>query len=117
MGALHARGTGLLPAVLTVSGDGATFDIGFGAMSRVLAGGTPIKSLVLDTGGYSNTGGQASTASFAGQDADLARFGRAHGGKQERRKELGLLAAFHPDVFVCSTATAYHGHFLRARPT
>ncbi len=104
----------LVPAVLTVSGDGAAFDIGFGAMSRVLAGGTPIKSLVLDTGGYSNTGGQASTASFAGQDADLARFGRAHGGKQERRKELGLLAAFHPDVFVCSTATSYHGHFLRA---
>ncbi len=104
----------LVPVVLTISGDGAAFDIGFGAMSRVLAGGTPIKSLVLDTGGYSNTGGQASTASFAGQDADLARYGSAHGGKQESRKELGLLAAFHPNVFVCSTATAFHGHFLRA---
>jgi pyruvate-ferredoxin/flavodoxin oxidoreductase len=104
----------LVPVVLTISGDGAAFDIGFGAMSRVLAGGTPIKSLVLDTGGYSNTGGQASTASFAGQDADLARHGSAHGGKQESRKELGLLAAFHPHVFVCATATAFHGHFLRA---
>lgn len=104
----------LVPVVLTISGDGAAFDIGFGAMSRVLVGGTPIKSLVLDTGGYSNTGGQASTASFAGQDADLARFGAAHYGKQETRKELGLLAAFHPGVFVCATATAYHGHFLRA---
>ncbi|HEY3337884.1 MAG TPA: 2-oxoacid:acceptor oxidoreductase family protein [Propionicimonas sp.] len=104
----------LVPVVLTISGDGAAFDIGFGAMSRVLAGGTPIKSLVLDTGGYSNTGGQASTASFAGQDADLARYGTAHSGKQESRKELGLLAAFHPGVFVCSTATAFHSHFLRA---
>ncbi len=104
----------LIPAVLTISGDGAAYDIGFGALSRVLAGGTPIKSLVLDTGGYSNTGGQASTASFSGQDADLARYGAAHSGKQETRKELGLLAAFHPGVFVCSTATAYHGHFLRA---
>ncbi len=104
----------LVPVVLTISGDGAAFDIGFGAMSRVLVGGTPIKSLVLDTGGYSNTGGQASTASFAGQDADLARFGASHQGKQETRKELGLLAAFHPGVFVCATATAYHGHFLRA---
>ena len=104
----------LVPVVLTISGDGAAFDIGFGAMSRVLAGGTPIKSLVLDTGGYSNTGGQASTASFAGQDADLARYGGAHGGKQESRKELGLLAAFHPNVFVCSTSTALHGHFLKA---
>ncbi len=95
----------LVPVVLTISGDGAAFDIGFGAMSRVLVGGTPIKSLVLDTGGYSNTGGQASTASFAGQDADLARFGASHSGKQETRKELGLLAAFHPGIYVCATAT------------
>lgn len=104
----------LIPVVLTISGDGAAFDIGFGALSRVLAGGTPIKSLVLDTGGYSNTGGQASTASHAGQDADLARYGSAHAGKQESRKEIGLLASFHPGVYVCSVATAFHGHFLRA---
>jgi len=104
----------LVPVVLTISGDGAAFDIGFGALSRVLVGGTPIKSLVLDSGGYSNTGGQASTASFAGQDADLARFGSSHSGKQETRKELGLLAAFHPGTYVCATASSYHGHFLRA---
>ena len=104
----------LVPAVVTISGDGAAYDIGFGAMSRVLAAGTPIKSLVLDTGGYSNTGGQASTASYSGQDADLARYGATHAGKQESRKELGLLAAFHPNVYVCSTSTAYYGHFLRA---
>ena len=104
----------LVPAVVTISGDGAAYDIGFGAMSRVLASGTPIKSIVLDTGGYSNTGGQASTASYSGQDADLARYGATHAGKQESRKELGLLAAFHPNVYVCSTSTAYYGHFLRA---
>ncbi|MGV8847917.1 MAG: 2-oxoacid:acceptor oxidoreductase family protein [Propionibacteriaceae bacterium] len=104
----------LVPVVVTISGDGAAFDIGFGAMSRVLAAGTPIKSLVLDTGGYSNTGGQASTATYTGQDADLARYGSSHGGKQESRKELGLLAAFHPNVYVCSTSTAYHRHFLLA---
>ncbi|MDR1187337.1 MAG: 2-oxoacid:acceptor oxidoreductase family protein, partial [Bifidobacteriaceae bacterium] len=102
----------LLPAMLTVSGDGAAFDIGFGAMSRVLAGGTPIKAIVLNTGSYSNTGGQASTASYTGQDADLARYGKAHAGKSESRKELGLLASFHPRVFACSTSTALHSHFL-----
>ncbi|MDR3202717.1 MAG: 4Fe-4S binding protein, partial [Bifidobacteriaceae bacterium] len=103
---------GLLPVLLTISGDGAAFDIGFGAMSRVLAGGTPIKSLVLDTGAYSNTGGQASTASYTGQDADLARHGKAHNGKREHRKELALLASFHPNVFACTTSTALHAHFL-----
>ena len=102
----------LLPTVLTIGGDGATYDIGFGAMSRILASDTPVKVLVLNSGVYSNTGGQASTASLTGQDSDLARFGSAHDGKHESRKELGLLASFHPNVYVCSTSTAIQGHFL-----
>ena len=104
----------LLPTVLTIGGDGASYDIGFGAMSRILASDTPIKVLVLNSGVYSNTGGQASTASLTGQDSDLARFGSAHEGKHESRKELGLLASFHPNVYVCATNTALQGHFLKS---
>ena len=104
----------LLPTVMTIGGDGATYDIGFGALSRVLASDTPIKALVLNSGAYSNTGGQASTSSFTGQDSDLARFGGAHHGKHESRKELGLLASFHPNVFACATSTAMHAHFMSA---
>ncbi|HRY08985.1 MAG TPA: 2-oxoacid:acceptor oxidoreductase family protein [Candidatus Nanopelagicales bacterium] len=102
----------LLPTVMSLGGDGASYDIGFGAMSRILASDTPIKMLVLDSGAYSNTGGQASTSSFTGQDSDLARFGGSHTGKHEARKELALLASFHPHVYACSTSTAFHGHFL-----
>jgi pyruvate-ferredoxin/flavodoxin oxidoreductase len=105
---------GLMPTVMTIGGDGASYDIGFGAMSRVLASDTPIKVLVLNSGAYSNTGGQASTSSFTGQDSDLARYGGGHHGKHETRKELGLLASFHPNVFVSATSTAMHGHFLKA---
>ncbi len=104
---------GLLPTVMTIGGDGATYDIGFGALSRVLSSPTPLKVLVLNTGVYSNTGGQASTSSFTGQDSDLARIGSAHSGKKETRKEMGLLASFHPHVFVCSTTSALQSHFLR----
>ncbi|MDR1367473.1 MAG: pyruvate-flavodoxin oxidoreductase, partial [Candidatus Accumulibacter sp.] len=103
----------LLPTVLTIGGDGASYDIGFGALSRILASMTPIKMLVLNTGAYSNTGGQASTSSYIGQDSDLARVGAAHNGKRESRKELGLIAAFHSNVFVCSTCTSLQGHFLK----
>lgn len=103
----------LLPTFLTIGGDGASYDIGFGALSRVLTSGTPIKALVLNTGVYSNTGGQASTSSYIGQDSDLARAGTAHRGKTEARKELGLLASFHPSVFVVQTATAMQAHFLK----
>ena len=104
----------LLPTVISMGGDGATYDIGFGALSRLLSTSTPIKVVVLNSGGYSNTGGQASTASLTGQDADLARFGAAHKGKQEDRKELGLIAAFHPNVFVVQTSAALQGHFLKS---
>jgi len=104
---------GLMPTVMTIGGDGATYDIGFGALSRILLTDTPIKIMVLNTGVYSNTGGQASSASFLGQDSDLARIGTAYPGKHEHRKEFGLLASFHPNVFVVSTSTALQGHFLK----
>ena len=103
----------LLPNVMTIGGDGASYDIGFGAMSRILASHTPIKMLVLNTGAYSNTGGQASTASLEGQDSDLARYGSALKGKSEERKELGLLAAMHPKTMVVATSTSYQAHFLK----
>jgi pyruvate-ferredoxin/flavodoxin oxidoreductase len=102
----------LLPTAFSFGGDGATYDIGFGALSRLLTTSTPIKVMVLNTGAYSNTGGQTSTASLTGQDSDLTRFGTVHAGKQEDRKELGLIAAFHPHVFVVQTSTALQGHFL-----
>jgi pyruvate-ferredoxin/flavodoxin oxidoreductase len=104
---------GLMPTVMTIGGDGATYDIGFGALSRILVTDTPIKVLVLNTGVYSNTGGQASTASFLGQDSDLSRIGTNYPGKHEHRKEFGLLASFHPNVFVVSTSTALQNHFLK----
>ena len=102
-----------LPTVFSIGGDGATYDIGFGALSRLLATHTPVKVLVLNTGAYSNTGGQASTSTLTGQDSDLARVGAAHPGKQEDRKELGLIAAFHPKVMVVQTSAALQGHFLK----
>ena len=103
----------LLPAVISMGGDGATYDIGFGALSRLLVSDTPIKIVVLNTGAYSNTGGQTSTASFTAQDSDLTRFGVAHRGKLEDRKELGLIAAFHPNVLVIQTNAALQSHFMK----
>ena len=51
-----------------IGGDGAMFDIGFQSLSRMLATGMNIKIFVLDTQVYSNTGGQASTSTFTGQN-------------------------------------------------
>ncbi len=97
-----------------MGGDGAIFDIGFGALSRLLASGMDINVIILDTQVYSNTGGQASTATYTGQDAEMAPFGSAIKGKQERRKEVGVIAMMHPEVFVAQTITADINHFYRS---
>jgi len=104
----------LMPAVISMGGDGATYDIGFGALSRLLVSETPVKIVVLNTGAYSNTGGQTSTASFTAQDSDLTRYGVAHSGKYEHRKELGLIAAFHPKTLVIQTNAALQSHFMKS---
>jgi pyruvate/2-oxoacid:ferredoxin oxidoreductase beta subunit/NAD-dependent dihydropyrimidine dehydrogenase PreA subunit len=97
-----------------MGGDGAMYDIGFQSLSRLLASGMDIKVLVLDTQVYSNTGGQASTASFPAQDAKMAAFGKQDHGKRESRKELSQICMMHPDVFVAQTSAAHINHFYRA---
>jgi homotetrameric NADPH-dependent glutamate synthase len=97
-----------------LGGDGAMYDIGFQSLSRMIASGADIKVLVLDTQVYSNTGGQASTATFGGQVTKLTAFGKAQHGKLERRKELGRILMSHGDVYVAQVSTAHVSHFYRA---
>jgi pyruvate ferredoxin oxidoreductase beta subunit len=97
-----------------LGGDGAMFDIGFQALSRMVASGADIKVLVLDTQVYSNTGGQASTASFGGQVTKLSAFGRELHGRTEPRKELGRILMAHGNAYVAQTTPAHVNHFYRA---
>jgi pyruvate ferredoxin oxidoreductase beta subunit len=97
-----------------IGGDGAMYDIGFQSLSRMLASGMDIKVLILDTQVYSNTGGQASTASFLGQDAKMAAFGQESPGKRERRKELSQICLMHPDIYVAQTTPSHINHFYKA---
>jgi pyruvate/2-oxoacid:ferredoxin oxidoreductase beta subunit/Pyruvate/2-oxoacid:ferredoxin oxidoreductase delta subunit len=97
-----------------LGGDGAMYDIGFQALSRMVAAGADIKVLVLDTQVYSNTGGQASTASFGGQVTKLSAYGRELHGRPEPRKELGRILVAHGEVYVAQTTPAHINHFYRA---
>ncbi|HUU62296.1 MAG TPA: pyruvate:ferredoxin (flavodoxin) oxidoreductase [Acidimicrobiia bacterium] len=78
-----------------MGGDGWAYDIGFGGLDHVLASGRDINLLVLDTEVYSNTGGQASKATYRGA---VARF--ASGGKPTAKKDLGLIAMSYGNVYV-----------------
>jgi pyruvate/2-oxoacid:ferredoxin oxidoreductase beta subunit/Pyruvate/2-oxoacid:ferredoxin oxidoreductase delta subunit len=97
-----------------LGGDGAMYDIGFQSLSRMVASGADINVLVLDTQVYSNTGGQASTASFGGQVTKLSAFGHVLHGRPERRKELGRILLAHDEVYVAQTTPAHINHFYRA---
>ena len=97
-----------------MGGDGAMYDIGFQALSRMVASGADINVLVLDTQVYSNTGGQASTASFGGQVTKLSAFGTAEHGRPEARKELGRILMAHGNAYVAQTTPAHLNHFYRS---
>jgi pyruvate-ferredoxin/flavodoxin oxidoreductase len=102
----------LCPPIFAVGGDGAMLDIGFQNLSRLLASGKPLRTIVLDTQVYSNTGGQACTAGYTGQVSDMAAYGSAQHGKEEARKELSLLAIAHRNCFVLQTSQTSHSHLL-----
>jgi pyruvate/2-oxoacid:ferredoxin oxidoreductase beta subunit len=97
-----------------IGGDGAMFDIGFQSLSRMFASGENIKVFVLDTQVYSNTGGQASTSSYTGQNTKMSVHGKTLGGKQERRKEIAQIAMMHPRTFVAQTTCMHANHFYRS---
>jgi pyruvate-ferredoxin/flavodoxin oxidoreductase len=102
----------LCPPVVAVGGDGAMYDIGFQNLSRVMASGKPIKVLVVDTQVYSNTGGQACTSGFIGQVSDMAQYGKAIQGKQEPRKEIGLIGMAHRTTYVLQSTIAHSSHMI-----
>jgi pyruvate-ferredoxin/flavodoxin oxidoreductase len=88
-------------SVWIVGGDGWAYDIDFGGLDHVLALNRNVNILVLDTGVYSNTGGQASKAT---PRAATAKF--AANGKGVRKKDLGMLAVSYGNVYVAQVAMA-----------
>ncbi|MCC7333823.1 MAG: pyruvate:ferredoxin (flavodoxin) oxidoreductase [Pirellulaceae bacterium] len=82
-----------------VGGDGWAYDIGFGGLDHALASGRDVNILVLDTGVYSNTGGQASKATPRGATAKFASDGR-----EARRKDLGMMAVAYGNTYVAQVA-------------
>ncbi len=86
-------------SVWSVGGDGWAYDIGYGGLDHVLASGRNINILVLDTGVYSNTGGQCSKATPLGA---VAKF--AMSGKNLARKDLGMMGMAYGNVYVAQVA-------------
>jgi pyruvate-ferredoxin/flavodoxin oxidoreductase len=86
-------------SVWIFGGDGWGYDIGYGGLDHVLASGRNVNVLLLDTGVYSNTGGQMSKATPRGA---VARFAAA--GKSLPKKDLGMIAMTYGNIYVAQVA-------------
>lgn len=86
-------------SVWVIGGDGWGYDIGYGGLDHVLASGRNVNVLLLDTGVYSNTGGQASKAT---PRAAVAKFAAA--GKDMPKKDLGAIAMTYGNIYVAQVA-------------
>ncbi|MDR3126839.1 MAG: pyruvate:ferredoxin (flavodoxin) oxidoreductase, partial [Rickettsiales bacterium] len=86
-------------SIWIIGGDGWAYDIGYGGLDHVLAGGENVNVLVLDTEVYSNTGGQASKSTPRGASAKFASAG-----KGMAKKDLGLIAMMSMNAYVAKIA-------------
>jgi len=95
----HKRHFFLKRAHWIVGGDGWAYDIGYGGLDHVLAAGENVNVMVLDTEVYSNTGGQASKST---PTAAIVKF--EAGGKNTRKKDLGMAAINYGYIYVAQIA-------------
>ena len=86
-------------SIWIIGGDGWAYDIGYGGLDHIIASEDDINVMVLDTEVYSNTGGQASKSSQAGQ---IAQFSAS--GKRQNKKNLALMAMSYGNVYVAQIA-------------
>ena len=86
-------------SIWCVGGDGWAYDIDFDGLDEVLAKGENINMLVLDTEGYSNTGGEMSKSTQLGSVS-----GFSLDGKGTPAKQLGKMMMAYDYVYVAQIA-------------
>lgn len=93
--------------VVSIGGDGATFDIGFGALSGMLERGDDVLYICVDNGAYMNTGGQRSGATPLCAATTTHPAGEQSTGKTERKKDLPEIVAAHGVPYVATASIGY----------
>lgn len=90
------------PAVIGLGGDGATFDIGFGALSGMFQRNDDVLYICYDNEAYMNTGGQQSGATPKFTRTTTTPTGKVIPGNLQRKKNLVEIAAAH-NIYAAST--------------
>ena len=100
--------------VIAQGGDGATFDIGYGALSGMWTRNEDILYICYDNEAYMNTGIQASGATLKGAATTTSPVGKKIPGNELAKKDMPALAIANGCVYV-ATATAGYPLDIRAK--
>ncbi|MBU1245952.1 MAG: pyruvate synthase subunit beta [Nanoarchaeota archaeon] len=92
--------------ILAIGGDGATFDIGLGALSGMIERGHKVCYICYDNEAYMNTGKQRSSASPLFANTTTTPFGKKIHGKLEPKKPLPFIVAAHGVKYVATASIA-----------
>jgi len=106
--ALRRKGTSLPPAkVVAMGGDGATFDIGLGAISGAFERGHDFLYVCLDNEAYMNTGIQRSSATPFGASTTTQPAGKVSKGQVTWKKNVPAIAVAHGIPYVATASPSY----------
>jgi len=94
--------------VVVFAGDGATYDIGLGALSGMLERRHRVLYVCYDNEGYMNTGVQRSGSTPRGADTTTTP-----GGKEEPRKDLMDIVLAHGVPYAAQTTPAHFADLMR----
>jgi pyruvate/2-oxoacid:ferredoxin oxidoreductase beta subunit len=94
-------------------GDGATADLGFGALSAAAERGERILYICYDNEAYMNTGIQRSSTTPFGSWTNTTQVGSRGRGRQGIPKNVPLLMTYHNIEYVATATLAYPEDYMR----
>ncbi len=93
--------------VIAIGGDGASADIGFGAISGMLERGDDVLYIAYDNEAYANTGVQRSGATPLYASTTTTPAGKKIPGKMQMKKDIAMIAAAHHIPYVATANLAF----------
>ncbi len=106
--ALIRKGTPLSKAkIVAIGGDGATFDIGLGAISGAFERGHDFLYICTDNEAYMNTGIQRSSATPFGASTTTQPAGKVSFGQGTWKKNMPAIAVAHDIPYVATACPSY----------
>ncbi|MBD3398505.1 pyruvate synthase subunit beta [Candidatus Micrarchaeota archaeon] len=94
--------------VVVISGDGASYDIGFGHMSGMFERGHDVLYICYDNEAYMNTGVQRSGATPWKAHTTTSQVGKQIRGKMQFKKPLTEIVAAHNVPYVATSTSAHY---------